>query len=89
MAPPASLPIESLNWLLDMAGDSNSSRQHEIPPRDERDGLFIDDQVSSPSNGAHTIEEEGFFSTDSGSPLYGDIHFYMYDKVNRDCFLIP
>ena len=60
-----------------------------MPPWDANDGLFIDDQVSSPSNGAHTIEEEGYFSTDSGSPLYGDIHFYMYDKVNKECFFYP
>jgi hypothetical protein len=38
-------------------------------------------QISSPSNGAHTIEDEDFLSPDSGSPLYGDIHFYVYDKV--------
>lgn len=40
-------------------------------------------QLSSPSNGAHTIEEEGYFSMDPGNPLYGDMHFYVYNKVNN------
>ena len=39
-------------------------------------------QLSSPSNGAYTIEEEGYFSQDPGNPLYGDMHFYIYNKVS-------